>query len=78
MKNQFKIEKKKYLQLTDGSIINIDYISKNVYFKLDVDIRSHKIWQFNKTGLSLSGAEEPHLLKFKKKFSFNKKRKQGQ
>ena len=73
MKNQYKKSSNIYIQLTDGSILNIDYLCKETQIKSDLDIRSHKLWQHDKSGLSTSGIEDRSLSKFKKKFSFKAK-----
>ncbi len=52
MKISFKNLKKTWIQLTDGSVIFSNYISEKSYNRLDIDVKSHKLWRFESKNLS--------------------------
>jgi ribosomal protein L31 len=61
-------QSKSIIQLTDGSVITTTYLLENVYTKLSIDSRSHKLWRFDltKNVLELTSMN-------KRVFNFNKR-----
>jgi hypothetical protein len=72
MKINFKIARKTWLQLTDGSVISSQYLFEKSCNKLDVDAKANKLWRFDlKNGLELSSIDK-RIINFNRRFSKKK------
>lgn len=69
MKANFKNTRKTWVQLTDGSVISVNYLLEKIYNKLDVDIKSHKLWRFEAKNLSEMSSTDKRILNFNKRFN---------
>jgi|TARA_B110000967_G_C18765410_1_gene500122 ribosomal protein L31 len=72
MKKNFKNFKKTWIQLTDGSVISMNYLLDKSYMKLDIDSKSHKLWRFNSKNVSELSSIDKRILNFNKRFNRNK------
>jgi ribosomal protein L31 len=72
MKISFKNLKKTWIQLTDGSVIFSNYISEKSYNRLDIDVKSHKLWRFESKNLSEVTSTDKRVLNFNKRFGKKK------
>ena len=72
MKISFKNLKKTLIQLTDGSVIFSNYISEKSYNRLDIDVKSHKLWRFESKNLSEVTSTDKRVLNFNKRFGKKK------
>ena len=68
MKISFKNLKKNWIQLTDGSVISSNYLSDKFYNRLDIDVKSHKLWRFESKNLSEISSTDKRVLNFNKRF----------
>jgi len=72
MKISFKNLKKNWIQLTDGSVISSNYLSDKFYNRLDIDVKSHKLWRFETKNLSEISSTDKRVLNFNKRFGKKK------
>jgi hypothetical protein len=70
MRVNFIKQSKSIIQLTDGSVITTTYLLENVYTKLSIDSRSHKLWRFDSTNNALElTSMDKRVFNFKKRFN---------
>ena len=69
MKAILKNKKKTWIQLTDGSVISVNYLLEKSYNRLDVDIKSHKLWRFEVKNISEISSTDRRILNFNRRFN---------
>jgi ribosomal protein L31 len=69
MKINFRNNKKTWVQLTDGSVIHVKFLLEKSYNKLDIDIKSHKLWRFDSKSTLEISATDKRILNFNKRFN---------
>ena len=72
MKISFRNSKKTWIQLTDGSAVGSNYLLEKVHNRLDIDLKSHKLWRFASKNVSELSSTDKRILNFNKRF--NKKK----
>ena len=71
MKINFRNNKKRWLQLTDGSAVSVTFLLEKLYNKLDIDIKAHKLWRFDTKNTSEISSTDKRILNFNKRFNKN-------
>ena len=64
MKVSFRSLKKGCFQLTDGSVIFLSYLFEKDHNKLDIDLRSHRLWRFNSKEVRSLSLIDKRIMKF--------------
>lgn len=69
MKISFKNNNKTWIQLTDGSAIKSDYLLEKSHNRLDIDLKTHKLWRFAAKNIVELSSTDRRILNFNKRFN---------
>lgn len=69
MKVSFKNVRKCCFQLTDGSVVFSSYLLEKDYNRLDVDVRSHRLWRFKVDQAKALSLIDKRIMKFNSQFN---------